>query len=290
MLVFVSGARTCILNCAIAVSGAELADEGATTHGSDPMRSGNYTSDHFARSSAPIAWPTAFTMLVGASLVFAFVVRGPQVASGELKLAPAAMIAGAPMPSTFASSDRPARTALVSYLSRRYRIAGEAAAMLVDITYETGDEIGVDPLLILAVMAIESRFNPIAESDSGAKGLMQVIPRYHLARSGGNDPAHAALTPAVNIQLGSRVLKEYIDSTGSVEAGLQKYNGALWDGSSLYAQKILAERSRYLQVVREQLTSQRRESPRVPSSGGRSVASGVPTRDKTVALSSESGS
>jgi soluble lytic murein transglycosylase-like protein len=182
------------------------------------------------------------------------------------------LTAGAPVRSTFASADQPARQALVTYLSRRYRIASEAATTLIDITYETGDDIGVDPLLILAVMAIESRFNPIAESDNGAKGLMQVIPRYHLDKLEGGKREHAALTPDVNIQLGSRVLKEYIDSTGSVEAGLQKYNGALWDGGNQYAHKILAERTRYLQVLREQFTSQQRDLSRLRS-GGRDLAS-----------------
>ena len=154
--------------------------------------------------------------------------------------------------------------------------------MLVDITYETGDEIGVDPLLILAVMAIESRFNPIAESDSGAKGLMQVIPRYHLDKLEGNDREHAALAPEVNIHLGGRVLKEYIDSTGSVEAGLQKYNGALWDGGNQYAQKILAERTRYLQVLREQFASQHRD-PRARRAGD--LASNAPGAGENIAVS-----
>lgn len=238
---------------------------GAAPFFPDPMRSGRYNSDHHPRSGAQFA-PAHVCIVLGAAVVaLGVLARGPAAASSEMRLAPAVLTADAPMRSTFAGTDQPARQALIAYLSRRYRIAGEASAMLVDIAYKTGDEIGIDPLLILAVMAIESRFNPIAESGSGAQGLMQVIPRYHLDKLEGDRPEHATLTPAVNIHLGSRVLKEYIDSTGSVEVGLQKYNSTLWDGGNQYAQKILAERVRYLQILREQFTSPTRVLPRVRS-------------------------
>jgi soluble lytic murein transglycosylase-like protein len=99
-------------------------------------------------------------------------------------------------------------------------------------------------------MAVESRFNPVAESLVGAKGLMQVVPRQHLDKlveHGGED---AVLDPATNIALGARILKEYIRRTGSLEAGLQFYNGALADPSSQYAQKVFAEKERLQQAVR----------------------------------------
>ncbi|TMH22958.1 MAG: lytic transglycosylase domain-containing protein, partial [Betaproteobacteria bacterium] len=64
-------------------------------------------------------------------------------------------------------------------VARRYRISLEATRELVGTAYREGKVIGVDPLLIIAVMAVESRFNPIAQSDGGAIGLMQVIPRFH---------------------------------------------------------------------------------------------------------------
>lgn len=152
-------------------------------------------------------------------------------------------------PSPAGIANESGRRALASHLSHRYRIANEAAEMLVDITYETGEQAGLDPLLILAVMAIESRFNPIAESGTGAQGLMQVIPKYHWDKLGGEESHQSALSPTTNIRLGTRILKEYIENTGSLEAGLQKYNGASSDTDNHYAQKILEERLRYLQIV-----------------------------------------
>lgn len=148
-------------------------------------------------------------------------------------------------------ADSPKHRALVSYLSRRYRVAPDATQQLVSAAYGAGQEVGLDPLLILAVMAIESRFNPIAESLVGAKGLMQVIPKHHqdkLMESGGEE---AVLDPETNIFVGARILKDYIRRTGSLEAGLQFYNGSLADPSSQYAQKVMAEKERLQQAVRQ---------------------------------------
>ena len=141
--------------------------------------------------------------------------------------------------------------ALVNYLSRRYRIAPDITEQFVGAAYDSGHQVGLDPLLILAVMAVESRFNPVAESLVGARGLMQVIPKHHqdkLLEHGGDE---ALLDPAINISLGSRILKEYIRRTGSLEAGLQFYNGALADTSSQYAQKVIAEKERLQQALRQ---------------------------------------
>lgn len=140
--------------------------------------------------------------------------------------------------------------ALANYVSRRYRIAPDVTEVFVGAAREAGREVGLDPLLILAVMAVESRFNPVAESLVGAKGLMQVVPRHHLDKLMEHGGADAVLDPVTNIALGARILKEYIRRTGSLEAGLQFYNGALADPSSQYAQKVLAEKERLQEAVR----------------------------------------
>jgi hypothetical protein len=140
--------------------------------------------------------------------------------------------------------------ALVDYVSRRYRVASSATEQLVGAAYDAGEQVGLDPLLILAVMAIESRFNPIAESGMGAKGLMQVIPKYHQDKLSDHGGEGAVLDPITNILIGARILKEYIRRTGSLEAGLQFYNGALADTTSQYSQKVIAELERLQEAVR----------------------------------------
>jgi len=144
----------------------------------------------------------------------------------------------------------PKHKVLAGYLARKYRVAGDATVDLVGESYAVGRAVGLDPLLILAVISVESRFNPIAESDMGAKGLMQVIPRFHtekLAVHGGED---AVLDPKTNILVGAQILKEYIRLAGGLEAGLQMYNGAADDPSQGYAQKVIAEKQRLEQALR----------------------------------------
>jgi len=155
----------------------------------------------------------------------------------------------APAPEQTRASD-PVQRALVEHLSRRFYIAAEATERMVQAAHRAAGEVGLDPLLVLAVISIESRFNPIAESAMGAKGLMQIIPKYHRAKLDAHGGEESVLDPESNIMVGARILQEYVHRTGTLEAGLQFYNGAFWDGSAQYAQKVLAERERLEQVVR----------------------------------------
>lgn len=144
-----------------------------------------------------------------------------------------------------------AQQALIDHLSRRFLVAATATERMVAAAYRAAREVGLDPLLVLAVISVESRFNPIAESVMGARGLMQIIPKYHLDKlreAGGED---AVFDPESNIHIGTRILQEYVHRTGTLEAGLQFYNGAWRDHSAQYAQKVMAERDRLEQVLRE---------------------------------------
>jgi soluble lytic murein transglycosylase-like protein len=133
--------------------------------------------------------------------------------------------------------------ALATQLARKYRVAVDATEPLVQEAFVSGRATGVDPLLILAVISIESRFNPIAESDYGARGLMQVVPRFHLDKLADHGGEDAVLDPRANIRVGATILKEYIQRMGSVEAGLQMYAGALDDPNTSYAQRVMSEKS-----------------------------------------------
>ena len=148
----------------------------------------------------------------------------------------------------------PAEALLVKYLSRRFFIATEATERMVGAAYRAANEVGLDPLLVLAVVSVESRFNPIAESVMGAKGLMQIIPRYHQALLVAYGGEAALWDLESNILLGARILQDYVYRTGTLEAGLQFYNGALSDSSAQYAQKVLAERERLLEVIQSRGT------------------------------------
>ncbi|WP_334188137.1 lytic transglycosylase domain-containing protein [Noviherbaspirillum sp.] len=138
---------------------------------------------------------------------------------------------------------------VTNWLSKRYRVAADATDMLVAAAYATAKEIKLDPLLILSVMAIESRFNPFAESPVGAQGLMQVMSKVHRDKFEDHGGVKAALNPVANIKVGSMILKDYVTRGGSVEAGLKMYVGAAGMESDFgYGSKVLAEYRRLKDV------------------------------------------
>ena len=141
------------------------------------------------------------------------------------------------------------REAVADYIAKRYRIADNAAASFVSIAYRAAEQHRLDALLVLAVMAIESRYNPVAESVMGAKGLMQVIPKYHQEKLFEHGGDHALLEPEVNIFVGAQILREYQRRFGDTETALQQYAGALDEPTAQYANKVLAEKAR-LDVLR----------------------------------------
>ena len=156
--------------------------------------------------------------------------------------------AGSWVSPTLDYGDATSRT-LAVHLSQRFRIAPESAQEAVGAAHLAGERVGIDPLLVLAVIAIESSFDPNAVSLAGAEGLMQVVPRYHedkLEEHGGSD---ALRDPMINVLVGARILEQYIRRAGNLKAGLQRYNGATSDGSGRYAQKVLAEWGRLQRIV-----------------------------------------
>jgi len=133
--------------------------------------------------------------------------------------------------------------AVTDYIAKRYRVSDQAVGGYVSLAYQAGAQHSVDPLLILAVMAIESRYNPVAESSMGARGLMQVIPKYHLEKLLDHGGEPALLEPAVNITVGAQILREYQRRFRDTETALQMYGGALDDAATQYASKVLAEKA-----------------------------------------------
>src|SRR5437867_3457514 len=209
----------------------------------------------FARSGGAPASVFAMLAIVLVAVVSAssardegIVAKRPALAAAIVLDSPRIIVDDGNRQRTAASAD-PEIEAVAKAIARRYRISHEATRELVGAAYREGKGIGVDPLLIIAVMAVESRFNPIAQSDGGAIGLMQVIPRFHADKF---DVAlgKSMLDPRTNIELGARVLKEYIRRGGTDVAGLQLYNGASAAAGNGYANKVLGERQRLREALR----------------------------------------
>ncbi|MDP1526171.1 MAG: transglycosylase SLT domain-containing protein [Rhodocyclaceae bacterium] len=146
----------------------------------------------------------------------------------------------------------PHMQAALDYTARRYRVSATALQPVFAAAQITAGELGLDPLLIIAVIGIESSFNPLSESTQGAQGLMQVIPRFHRNKfPAGADGMHL-FDPVANVRVGARALQEYIRDLGGLTDGLQQFAGSRDDVTQSYAEKVLAERERLELAARRQ--------------------------------------
>ena len=144
----------------------------------------------------------------------------------------------------------PASQANVTFwLARKYRVAPEPLSVLVAEAFSLGEKIKLDPTLILAVMAIESRFNPFSQSPYGAQGLMQVLTRVHLDKFEDFGGHLAAFDPVSNLRVGVQVLLDCVRKAGSIEGGLRQYVGAVTVDGNDYVTKVMAEHIRLRDVA-----------------------------------------
>ncbi|WP_374324215.1 transglycosylase SLT domain-containing protein [Azonexus sp.] len=145
----------------------------------------------------------------------------------------------------------PSMQKALDYVARRYRVSHEALLPIFLAAQGSAREQGLDPLLVVAVIGVESGFNPFSQSVVGAQGLMQVMPRFHsdkLPQDAGELPF---FDPVTNVQVGTRVLRESIARNGGLIPGLQQFGGAIEDPAQRYANKVLAERRRLEAAIRQ---------------------------------------
>jgi len=150
--------------------------------------------------------------------------------------------------------------AVTEYIAKRYRVSEAAVRNYVATAYRAGAQYSLDPLLILAVMAVESSYNPVAESGVGAKGLMQILPstaQFIAHRSGGTRfELRDLANPQINISYGSWYLRYLLDRyDGNEVAAVAAYNAGHervddWGGSGLEVADIrFAETEQYTRDV-----------------------------------------
>lgn len=142
------------------------------------------------------------------------------------------------------------QASMALWLSKKYHVAPEPISAIVSEAFDVGSRVRLDPALILAVMAVESGFNPFAQSHVGAQGLMQVMTRVHSDKYQNFGGEFAAFDPLANLQVGVKVLLDCIRTAGSIEGGLKSYVGAGADNDDNgYTVKVMAEYSRLQQVA-----------------------------------------
>ena len=130
----------------------------------------------------------------------------------------------------------------LDYVKTRYKVSKEAVHPLFETVQRISKEHGIDPLLIVAIIGIESGFKSDAKSAGGGHGLMQIIPRYHLNKIPDGLGVKGLMDPAVNVKVGTIILDDAISRAGNPVGGLQSYNGS--KKKQLFANRVLAEKAR----------------------------------------------
>lgn len=141
---------------------------------------------------------------------------------------------------------------VAEYMANKYNLDSEQVSQYISHAVVTAKEVSLDPVLLIAVMSIESNFNPKAQSNAGAQGLMQVMTKVHLDKYALFGGSPAAFKPEANIRVGAYILKSFIALSGSLEGGLRYYVGGPGMGidESGYVNKVLHERDELNMLLR----------------------------------------
>jgi len=127
--------------------------------------------------------------------------------------------ATAPMPSRGGDASLICRQA-IAYLNPR--LNGTEIAIIADSIVAYSAKYGVDPYLVVAVIAAESHFNPNARSYKGAAGLGQLMPATAAAH--GVDP----YDPVANLEVAVRIIRRNLDKfNGDWNKALAAYNAGV---------------------------------------------------------------
>jgi soluble lytic murein transglycosylase-like protein len=137
--------------------------------------------------------------------------------------------------------------AVADFFEKKYSLDRTKIEEYVSNTILIAKEVNIDPVLLLAVISVESNFNPNTKSQAGAEGLMQVMTAVHKDKYAIFGGTSEAAKPEVNIRVGAYILKYLIATAGSLRNGLKYYVGAAnAEDDGGYADKVMAERNRLI--------------------------------------------
>jgi soluble lytic murein transglycosylase-like protein len=150
-------------------------------------------------------------------------------------------VAQAPIVAREATSETslPALSDITAMLRAQFRVAPMESLKIARAVLIESDRHAISPVLLLAVMAVESSFDRHAVSVAGARGLMQILPAAHPQLIAG---ATDLSDPAINVRIGSTILRRYLDeSDGDIDAALFRYSG----GGRGYAHRVALNMQRF---------------------------------------------
>lgn len=142
-----------------------------------------------------------------------------------------------------------------SYIQKSSTIDAAQSIKIAKAVHDAATEFAVDPLLLLALIRVESNFDQDAVGSGGSsKGLVQVIPYWHrekIKEGRQRFKVYSVFDLQLNTWLGAKILRTYLDRSKDVRTALIRYNAS--DHATQYAQKVLAE---YGKLRRSQETAQ----------------------------------
>jgi len=146
--------------------------------------------------------------------------------------------------------------AVADFFEKKYSLDRSKIEEYVSNTILIAKEVNIDPVLLLAVISVESNFNPNTKSHAGAEGLMQVMTSVHRDKYALYGGPQEAVKPEVNIRVGAYILKYLIATAGSLRNGLKFYVGAAnAEDDGGYADKVMAERNRLIGICQTRSTN-----------------------------------
>lgn len=94
---------------------------------------------------------------------------------------------------------------------------------------KAASDYGLEPSIIYSIIRTESNFNPDAQSNAGAYGIMQIMPSsfdwlQELRGEEGKYDADALFEPEICIDYGSYLLKYFYDYYGNEQCAVAAYN------------------------------------------------------------------
>lgn len=115
---------------------------------------------------------------------------------------------------------------IANFYAEKYGMDARQILQIVNLANQAGKEANINPILIIAIISHESNFQPSARNKSGAEGLMQVMTNVHKQKFKMFGGTHTTFDPAVNIRVGTLILKQCIAIKKSLRGGLRYYAGA----------------------------------------------------------------
>ena len=147
----------------------------------------------------------------------------------------------------------PDQAAVTLWLSRKYRVSTEPMGAMVAEAWRLGERSQLPPSLILAIVAVESRFNPFASGSQGTVGLMQLEIKAHAEVLGQFGGPLSAFDPLTNVRVGVRHLQSLLQQSSTLEEALALYGTSSGQAlESQYVDRVRAEQRLLEQVTQAQ--------------------------------------